>query len=140
MGSRQLRSDIPINLPETFKEEARELRNKLLLYRFHRRLEVKLDPGLADPKLEPRLNQILLPLLSVVSDEGGVADVVGIRCGAISGKLRVSDQAARSMGLAASVCQPSTLRMLIGPDASRAQNSIAAVSAEGSTVWVLIVA
>jgi len=85
-------------LPETFKEEARELRNKLLLYRFHRRLEVKLDPGLADPKLEPRLNQILLPLLSVVSDEGGVADVVGIRCGAISGKLRVSDQAARSIG------------------------------------------
>src|SRR6266536_2547631 len=35
-------------------------------------------------------------------------------------------------------CQPSTLRMLIWPDASRAQNSIAAVSAEGSTVWVLI--
>jgi hypothetical protein len=70
MGSRQLRSDIPINLPETFKEEARELRNKLLLYRFHRRRDVKLDASLADPKLEPRLNQILLPLLSVVTDEG----------------------------------------------------------------------
>lgn len=68
MGSRKLRSDIPINLPETFKDEARELRNKLLLYRFHRRLDVKLDASLADPKLEPRLNQILLPLLSVVSD------------------------------------------------------------------------
>jgi hypothetical protein len=70
MGSRHLRSDIPINLPESFKEEARELRNKLLLYRFHRRLEVKLDASLADPKLEPRLNQILLPILSVVADEG----------------------------------------------------------------------
>ena len=69
MGSRQLRSDIPINLPETFKDEARELRNKLLLYRFHRRLDVKLDSSLADPKLEPRLNQILIPLLSVVTDE-----------------------------------------------------------------------
>jgi hypothetical protein len=69
MGSRQLRSDIPINLPERFKEEARELRNKLLLYRFHRRFAVKLDESLVDPKLEPRLNQILLPLLSVVSDE-----------------------------------------------------------------------
>jgi hypothetical protein len=69
MGSQKLRSDIPINLPETFKEEARELRNKLLLYRFHRRLDVKLDASLADPKLEPRLNQILLPLLSVVSDD-----------------------------------------------------------------------
>ena len=29
MGSRQLRSDIPINLPVNFKDEARELRNKL---------------------------------------------------------------------------------------------------------------
>jgi hypothetical protein len=38
----------------------------------------------------------------------------------------------------ASVCQPSTLRMLIWPDASNAQNSIAAVSADGSTVCVLI--
>lgn len=69
MGSRRLREDIPINLPEAFKEEARELRNKLLLYRFRRRFEVKLDASLADPELEPRLNQILLPLLSVISDE-----------------------------------------------------------------------
>jgi hypothetical protein len=68
MGSRELRSDIPINLPETFKEEARELRNKLLLYRFHRRHEVKLDASLVDRKLEPRLNQIMLPLLSVIGD------------------------------------------------------------------------
>ena len=68
MGSRELRSDIPINLPETFKDEARELRNKLLLYRFHRRHEVKLDPSLAVPNLEPRLNQIMLPLLSVIGD------------------------------------------------------------------------
>jgi hypothetical protein len=38
----------------------------------------------------------------------------------------------------ASVCQPSTLRMLIWPEASSAQNNIAAVSAEGSTVCVLM--
>jgi hypothetical protein len=68
MGSRALRQDIPINLPETFKDEARELRNKLLLYRFHRRHEVKLDTSLVDRKLEPRLNQIMLPLLSVIGD------------------------------------------------------------------------
>ena len=42
------------------------------------------------------------------------------------------------MGFVASVCQPSTLRMLICPEASSAQNNIAAVSADGSTVWVLI--
>ena len=68
MGPRKLRPDIPINLPPAMKEEARELRNKLLLYRFHRRFETKLDESLIDPKLEPRLNQILVPLLSVVGD------------------------------------------------------------------------
>ena len=68
-GARLLRDDVPINLPESFKDEARELRNKLLLYRFHRRHEVSLDPQLADPTLEPRLNQIMLPLLSFVSDQ-----------------------------------------------------------------------
>ncbi|BBZ91347.1 hypothetical protein BRDID11004_75240 [Bradyrhizobium diazoefficiens] len=67
-GARPLRDDIPINLPPTFKDEARELRNKLLLYRFRRRHEITLDPSLVDPTLEPRINQIMLPLLSVVSD------------------------------------------------------------------------
>ena len=43
MGSRELRPDIPINLPDAFREQALELRNKLLLYRFHRRFDVKLD-------------------------------------------------------------------------------------------------
>src|SRR4030081_1908406 len=56
--------------------------------------------------------------------------------------MKVSFQAARSigwlLGFTASVCHPSTLRMLICPEASSAQNSMAAVSADGSTVWVLI--
>src|SRR3954467_10928014 len=42
------------------------------------------------------------------------------------------------VGGSARVCQPSTLRMVIWPEASSAQNSMAAVSAEGSTVCVLI--
>src|SRR6266699_4112562 len=42
------------------------------------------------------------------------------------------------MGFVARVCQPSTFRMLIWPEASNAQNNIAAVSADGSTVCVLI--
>ena len=43
-----------------------------------------------------------------------------------------------SVGLVASVCQPSTLRMVICPEASSAQNNIAAVSGDGRTVWVLM--
>jgi hypothetical protein len=75
MGGRRLRSDIPINLPITFADEARELRNKLLLYRFHRRFDVSLDARLADPQLEPRFNQILLPLLSVIRDPSLCAEL-----------------------------------------------------------------
>jgi hypothetical protein len=42
------------------------------------------------------------------------------------------------LSVSLSVFQPSILRMLIWPDASRAQNSITAVSADGRTVWVLM--
>ena len=41
-------------------------------------------------------------------------------------------------GFSARVCHPSTLRMTIWPEASSAQNSMAAVSAQGGTVWVLM--
>lgn len=60
---------VPINLPDEQKEEALSLRNKLLMYRLRTRLSVAIDPTLADPALEARMNQILLPLLSVIPDE-----------------------------------------------------------------------
>src|SRR3954453_7054934 len=73
---------------------------------------------------------------------GAVANDVGIDCGAFSGGVKVSAQAARSMGgsvgFSARVGQPSTFLIVIWPEASSAQNSMAAVSAEGRTVWVLI--
>jgi hypothetical protein len=68
MGARALRKDIPINLPKSFADEALALRNKLLLYRFRRRAQTRLDASQLIPGLEPRLNQILLPLLSVATD------------------------------------------------------------------------
>lgn len=66
MDALKLRKDIPINLPQEQKEEARRLRNKLLQYRFDKRFRVQADPSLVDPSLTPRTNQILVPLLSVV--------------------------------------------------------------------------
>lgn len=70
MGQRTLRSDIPINLPEVQKEEAQSLRNKLLMYRFQNLEHVSINKTLVDPMLSPRLNQILVPLLSIIEDEG----------------------------------------------------------------------
>lgn len=69
MGERRLRADIPINLPDTHREEALTLRNKLLLYRFRTRSKAAIDPTLVDRAIEPRLNQILVPLLSVIENE-----------------------------------------------------------------------
>jgi len=67
-GGRPLREDLPISLPESFKDEAQSLRNKLLLYRFRNFGARTPVAELADRSIEPRLNQIFLPLLSVVSD------------------------------------------------------------------------
>jgi len=68
MGQSDLRSDIPINLPPAWKQEAQDLRNKLLLYRFHHRHQVALDDATRVSSLAPRGNQVLVPLLSIVDD------------------------------------------------------------------------
>src|SRR6185369_17721803 len=69
MGRGGLRTDIPINLPESQKGEALALRNQLLTYRFLTLPGLKVDVSLVDPSLSPRLNQILVPLLSIIGDE-----------------------------------------------------------------------
>jgi hypothetical protein len=68
MGQYRLRDDVPINLPSTWKEEALRIRNKLLLFRF-RNLNKRLPAeSLVDRSIEPRLNQIFVPLLSIIED------------------------------------------------------------------------
>ena len=68
MGRRTLRTDIPINLPDAQKEEARALRNQLLWYRFTTFRTMGISPDAYDPALSPRQNQIVAPLLSVVPE------------------------------------------------------------------------
>jgi hypothetical protein len=67
-GGRQLREDIPINLTAIYKQEALELRNKLLLFRLGNFGRREIDPALVDRSIEPRLAQIFVPLLSVIED------------------------------------------------------------------------
>ncbi|WP_374652282.1 hypothetical protein [Dongia sp.] len=81
MGQRRLRSDVPINLPDAYRVEAQSLRNKLLLYRFRNLAQAKIDPTMIDPRLEPRLNQILVPLLSVVDDRSLRAELRQVALG-----------------------------------------------------------
>ncbi|MCG3198811.1 MAG: hypothetical protein HUU16_14740 [Candidatus Omnitrophica bacterium] len=68
LGTRPLREDIPINLPPGYKEEALHLRNQLLLFRFKNRTKRRIVEGLIDRSIEPRLNQIFIPLLSIIED------------------------------------------------------------------------
>jgi hypothetical protein len=63
-----IRPEIPLNLDDRFREEALALRNRLLLYRlrhFHSARELTRAAG---RDLEPRLEQIFGPLLSVIAD------------------------------------------------------------------------
>lgn len=64
-----LRKDIKINLQASYADEALLLRNQLLLYRFHHADTFKPRQELVDPRLPARVNQIFLPLLSIVEDE-----------------------------------------------------------------------
>jgi hypothetical protein len=69
MGQGNLRSDIPTKLPVDFEERAQGLRNRLLLYRLrHYEIDMpKVDELTVG--LEPRLRQILEPLIGVVPDQ-----------------------------------------------------------------------
>lgn len=65
MGHAPLRDDIPISLAAAYKTDALQLRNQLLLFRFRRFGDVATAEDLVDRTIEPRLNQIFVPLLSM---------------------------------------------------------------------------
>lgn len=68
MGHRKLRDDIPISLPNIFWDEALELRNYLLMFRLKNFGKKTIDESLVDRSLEPRLNQIIVPLASIIDN------------------------------------------------------------------------
>jgi hypothetical protein len=75
MGQRRLRDDIPITLSFAYKQEALQLRNKLLLFRFRNLQKWEIGEGLVDRAIEPRLNQVFAPLLSIITDPGAQGNI-----------------------------------------------------------------
>jgi len=69
------RDDIPYNIPDSFRDEALGLRNKLLMFRFREKGKYQLNPKLGNPNIEPRLNQISLPLMSIISDSAVLEEI-----------------------------------------------------------------
>ncbi len=77
--SRPLRPEIPISLPRSFEDEAEQLRNKLLQYRF-RRFATPLEPLMNDEAgLDPRRAQILAPSFACRREHRGQGANASIR-------------------------------------------------------------
>jgi hypothetical protein len=98
MDRQHMHAGIPINLPKRQREEACALRNKLLQYRFDHRMTVRADESLADARLLPRTNQILIPLLSIVPNSEARATIKRVLF-----SLEAERTAFRSTSLAADV-------------------------------------
>lgn len=60
---------IPIHLPKEFEKESLKIRNMLLSFRLKHYAQIEVDISLVIPKIEPRINQIILPILSIITDE-----------------------------------------------------------------------
>jgi hypothetical protein len=75
MGQRPLRPDVPISLPPSAPDEGLALRNKLLLFRFRNLAKCGATESLVDRTIEPRLNQIFVPLMSIVDDARARSDL-----------------------------------------------------------------
>ena len=76
MGYKKPECHIPLSLPVIFHEDARNLRGKLLSWRFKNVLEMSLDEGCYSPKLSSRSNQIVAPLLACVADQAVRARII----------------------------------------------------------------
>lgn len=69
MGAGKLRSDIPRTLDINFYEEALRIRNKLLMWRLKNYFEpIEINSEIIEG-IHPRLNQIAIPLLSIIKDK-----------------------------------------------------------------------
>ena len=68
MGQQRLRDDVPLNLDDRYREEARGLRNQLLLFRLKHWTRSRELTALPERGIEPRLRQIFAPFLSLIDD------------------------------------------------------------------------
>jgi len=87
MTSQLSASATPIHLPAEFHAEARELRNKLLAWRFAARATTRPHPERLVVGLGPRASQTVLSLVSLM-DDPGLSQAVCLRVGLADERLR----------------------------------------------------
>jgi len=69
------RTDVPYNIPNSFWDEALEIRNQLLMFRFRNKGKSKIKTDLENRNIEPRLNQIAIPLMSIIEDQDIIQEI-----------------------------------------------------------------
>ncbi len=69
MDGKLTRRDVPINLNDSFDQEATVIRNKCLMWRLRNYGKKAIDLSVYDHSVESRLNQIIAPLLSIINDQ-----------------------------------------------------------------------
>ena len=69
MGRGTLRNDIPRRLSDEFSDEARAIRNKLLMWRFRNFNKTLVFDEKPIEGIHPRLHQIIIPLLTIIESE-----------------------------------------------------------------------
>lgn len=74
----ELKADVPLTLDDTFWNESALLRNRLLLWRFRKYQHVRVDPRARVPGVEPRVNQVIQPLLACIGDESLREQILGM--------------------------------------------------------------
>ncbi len=66
---KRVRSDVKRNLNDEFYNEATELRNRFLAYRFkHFQPEIEIPDSLSDSTIEARLDQVSMPIKAIIKD------------------------------------------------------------------------
>jgi len=63
------RQDIPLSLPEAFRDDAEKLKSKLLTFRVRWRLKLDAPSSARDANLEARVAQVFAPLMAVAFDQ-----------------------------------------------------------------------
>lgn len=68
MGGKH-RKDIPIHIPKEFEQDSIDLRNQLLAFRLQHYGKLMIDPSLQINNVDSRINQICLPILSMLNND-----------------------------------------------------------------------
>lgn len=72
------RMDIPLSLPDSFHEEARQLRNDLLAYRFENLGRLQKRSAEREHGIEARVAQVFSSLLAVTEDDHARSRILGL--------------------------------------------------------------